>query len=57
MVFTCTVVRGSSAFTPCLDFRERSCWGGGGRVANALFHFIRALGIILSIRLFLTCTM
>ena len=54
MGFTCKVVRGSSAFAPCLEhFRA----GGGGSVANTLFHFMRAFGIILSIRLLLTCTM
>ena len=56
MGFTCKVVRGSSAFTPCLE-HVRAGGGGGGSVANALIHFMRALGIILSIRLLLTCTM
>ena len=44
-LFTCKRVRGSSAFTPCLEHVR----AGGGSVANALFHFMRALGIILSI--------
>ena len=36
MGFTCQVVRGSSAFTPCLEHVRAG--GGGGSVANALFH-------------------
>ena len=34
MGFTCQVVKGSSAFTPCLEHVRA---GGGGSVANALF--------------------
>ena len=45
MGFTCQVVRGSSSST----FRAHSCWGGGGSVANALFHVMKALGIIFSL--------
>ena len=45
MGFTCQVVRGSSAFTPCLEHVRA---GGGGSVANALFHVMKALGILFS---------
>ena len=42
MGFTCKVVRGFSAFTPCL---EHVCaGGGGGSVANALFHVFVGVG-------------
>ena len=44
MGFTCQVVRGSSAFTPCLEHVRAGV--GGGSVANALFHVMKALGIV-----------
>ena len=47
MGFTCKVVRGSSAFTPCLEHVRAG--GGGGSVANALFHAMKALGIVPSL--------
>ena len=47
MGFTCQVVRGFSAFTPCLE-HVRAGWGGGS-VANALFYVMKALGIIFSL--------
>ena len=47
MGFTCQVARGSSAFTPCLE--QVCAGGGGGSVANALFHVMKALGIIFSL--------
>ena len=49
MGFTCQVVRGSSAFTPCLEHVRAG--GGGGSVANALFHIMKTLGIILSLQI------
>ena len=45
MGFTCKVVRGSSAFTHCLEHVR----AGGGSVANALFHVCVCLEIILSL--------
>ena len=47
MGFTCKVVRGSSAFTPCLEHVRAGWGGGGGSVANALFHVYVCLVIIL----------
>ena len=41
MGFTCQVVRGSSAFTPCLEHVRA---GGGGSVANALFSCHEGVG-------------
>ena len=37
MGFTCKVVRGFSAFAPCLEL-VRAGGGGGGSVANAPFN-------------------
>ena len=47
MGFTCQVVRGSSVFIPCLE-HVRAGGGGGGSVANALFHVLKALCIVFS---------
>ena len=40
MGFTCKVVRGFSAFAPCLEHVR----AGGGSVANALFHVYVGVG-------------
>ena len=42
MGFTCKVVRGFSAFIPCLEHVRAG--GGGGSVANVLFHVYVGIG-------------
>ena len=55
MGFTCQVVRGSSAFTPCLE-HVRAEGGGGGSVANALFHVMKAWVLYFPPSSLCTCT-
>ena len=42
MGLTCKVVRGVSAFAPCLEHVRAG--GGGGSVANTLFHVYVGVG-------------
>ena len=55
MGFTCKVVRGLSAFTPCLE-HVRAGGGGGGSVANALVCVYMCWGLYFAFRLHRTCT-
>ena len=53
MGFTCKVVRGISAFTPCLEHVR----AGGGSVVNALFHvYVGVGGLYFAFGSLRTCT-
>ena len=53
MGFTCNVVRGFSAFTPCLEHVPA---GGGGSVDNALVCVCTCRGLFFAFGSLRTCT-